>query len=204
MLLPHHLIRPLLAIRLRIQAKTPWHQTRPPRQPRLGIRDAMPPLRSLHEIRVLLLEDLVVLLGLPVPGGVGGEDEVHFLEGALVGFWVEGPDDEDGEGVDGAEDVEGFFAQGFEHGWEEEDLEMSVSATSMVVWVDFFSYRPAVANGPSYHTPCVALGTNLQWENLGRVEPGHCEPCSTENSREEEYEEGGCTTHTAFVSIGCV
>ncbi len=138
MLLPHHLIRPLLAIRFRIQAKTPRHQTRPPRQPRLGIRDAMPPLRSLHEVRVLLLEDLEVLLGLPVPGGVGGEDEVHFLEGALVGFWVEGPDDEDGEGVDGAEDVEGFFAQGFEHGWEEEDLEMSVSATSMVVWVDFF------------------------------------------------------------------
>lgn len=83
----------------------------------------MAPLRGLHELRVLLLEDLVVLLGLPVPGGVGGEDEVHLLEGALVGLRVEGPDDEDGEDVDGAEDVEGLFFEGFEHGWEKEDLE---------------------------------------------------------------------------------
>lgn len=66
------------------------------------------------------------------------------------------------------------------------------------------SYRPAVANGPSHYTPCITLGTNLQWENLGRVEPWHCEPGSTENSREEEHEEGGCTTHAAFVSFGCI
>ena len=40
----------------------------------------------------------------------------------MVGFGVEGPDDGDGEEVDGAEDVEDFFIDAFEHCWEEEDL----------------------------------------------------------------------------------
>ena len=40
----------------------------------------------------------------------------------MVGFGVEGPDDGDGEEVYGAEDVEDFFADVFEHCGEEEDL----------------------------------------------------------------------------------
>ena len=81
-------------------------------------------MRRLHELGVLLLENLEVALGFPVPDGVGGEDEVHFLEGALVGFWVEGPDDDDGGGVDGAEEVEGLFVEGGEDGGEQEDLDL--------------------------------------------------------------------------------
>lgn len=40
----------------------------------------------------------------------------------MVGFRVEGPDDGDGEEVYGAEDVEDFFVDVFEHCGEEEDL----------------------------------------------------------------------------------
>ena len=80
-------------------------------------------MRRLHELGVLLLEDLEVALGFPVPDGIGGEDEVHLLEGALVGFRVEGPDDNDGGGVDGAEEVKGLFVEGLEDGREQEDLD---------------------------------------------------------------------------------
>ena len=69
----------------------------------LRINDRVAALSSLDELRVLLLEDLKVALSLPVPDGVGGEDEIHLLERALVGFWVERPDDNDRSGVDGAE-----------------------------------------------------------------------------------------------------
>lgn len=114
----------LLAIVLCVEAQVPRHQTPLPAalEPALRVHDAVAPLRRLDELGVLLLEDLEVALGLPVPDGVGGEDEVHFLEGALVGFRVEGPDDDDGGGVDGAEEVEGLFVEGGEDGGEEQDL----------------------------------------------------------------------------------
>ena len=120
---PLHL---LVSIFLRVEAHVPRHQTPlpPALQTTLGIHDAVAPLRRLHELGVLLLEDLEVALGFPVPDGVGGEDEVHFLEGALVGFRVESPDDDDGGGVDGAEEVEGLFVEGGEDGGEEEDLDL--------------------------------------------------------------------------------
>ena len=66
------------------------------------------------------------------------------------------------------------------------------------------TYRPAVTNRPTDHTPCIALGTDLQREDLGGVEPGHGKPSSAEDGGEEEHEEGGGTTHAAFVAFGCV
>ena len=121
MLYTHLLIRIIIPFRLRIQAQIPRHQARSP-DSGLGIDDAMPPLGRLHELGVLLLQDLVVLLRLPVPGAVGSKHQVHFLEGALVGFGVQGPDNEDGECVDGAENVEGLFVELGEHGRKEQDL----------------------------------------------------------------------------------
>lgn len=120
-MVPIHLLHVIL---LRVQAHVPRHQTPLPAalEATLGVYDAVAPLRRLHELGVLLLEDLEVALGLPVPDGVGGEDKVHLLKGALVGFGVEGPDDDDGGGVDGAEEVEGLFVEGGEDGGEEEDL----------------------------------------------------------------------------------
>ena len=82
----------------------------------------MAPLRRLHQIRILLLEDGEVPLRFPVPDAVGGKQQVHFLEGALVGFRVEGPDHGDGNGVAGGEDVEGLLADGGEHDGAEEGL----------------------------------------------------------------------------------
>ena len=94
-----------------IQAHVPRHQTALSArlQSRLGVHDAVAPLRGLHQFGVLFLEDLEVALGVPVPDGVGGEDEVHFLEGALVRLRVEGPDDDDGGHIDGTEEVERLF-----------------------------------------------------------------------------------------------
>ena len=116
-----HLLRIIL---LGLQTEIPRHQTALPAalDAGLGIHDAVAPLRRLHQFRVLLLEDLEVALGVPVPDGVGGEDEVHFLEGALVGLRVEGPDDDDSGGVDGAEEVERLFIEVGEDGGQEEDL----------------------------------------------------------------------------------
>lgn len=116
----------LHVILLRIQAHIPRHQTPLPAalEARLGVHDAAAPLRRLHKLGILLLEDLEVALGLPVPDGVRGEDEVHLLQRALVGFGVEGPDDDDGGGVDGAEEIEGLFVEGGEDGGEEEDLDV--------------------------------------------------------------------------------
>ena len=147
-------------------------------------------MRRLHELGVLLLEDLEVALGFPVPDGVGGEDEVHFLEGALVGFRVEGPDDDDGGGVDGAEEVEGLFVEGGEDGGEEEDLDLIFALVfECLRGRKDATNRPPVANGPANHTPCVASGTDFQWEDLGRVQPWHGQPCRAEDSGEEEHEE---------------
>jgi hypothetical protein len=47
----------------------------------------------MRNVRVLLLEPLIVGFGVPRPCGV------HFLEGTLVRLWVRGPDDRDVQGV---------------------------------------------------------------------------------------------------------
>lgn len=121
----HHL---LILILFGLQIQIPRHQTAlaAALDPCLGIHNAAAALRRLHQFGVLLFEDLEVALGFPVPDGVGGEDKVHFLEGALVGFGVEGPDDEDGGDVDGAEEVEGLFVELGEDCGEEKDLVCSL------------------------------------------------------------------------------
>jgi hypothetical protein len=118
------IIHPMTPLAISIQAHIARNQAALPpiRIPSLGIHHATASVRCLHELRVLLLEDGEVALGFPVPDGVGGEDEIHFLEGTLVGFGIEGPDYEDCGGVDGAEEVEGFFVELFEDCGEEEDL----------------------------------------------------------------------------------
>ena len=117
----HHF---LILILLCLETQVPRHQTAlsTALESRLGIHDAVSPLRRLHQFGVLFFEDLEVALRLPVPDGVGCEDEVHFLEGALVGFGVEGPDDDDGDGVDGAEEIQGFFVERGEDRREQESL----------------------------------------------------------------------------------
>jgi len=136
-------------------------------EPSLRIHDRVAAPSRLHKIRVLLLEDAEVLLGLPVPGAVGREQQVHFLEGALAGLWVEGPDHGDGDDVGGGEDVVSFFVEGLEHDGQEEG-------------------EPAVSDGPADHTPGVAFGADLEGEDLGGVEPGDGEPGGAEGGGEEE------------------
>ena len=116
--------RLLVRILIRLQTHVPRYQAAlsAPFDPCLGIHDAVATLRRLHQFGVLFFEDLEVTLRFPIPDGVGGEDEVHFLEGALVGFGVEGPDDDDCDGVDGAEEVQGLFVEFGEDCREKEDL----------------------------------------------------------------------------------
>jgi len=79
-------------------------------------------LRIMYNVRILKLELLKVRLGCPIPGRIGCEEEVHLLEGALVGFWVEGPYDGDGEDVCDPEEVVGLLPDVFECHGEEKSL----------------------------------------------------------------------------------
>lgn len=81
-----------------------------------GIDNTVAPLSGLHEFGVLFLENLEVPLGLPVPDGIGREDEIHFFECTLIGFGVEGPDHDDRKRVHGAEEVKRLFAEFFKDG----------------------------------------------------------------------------------------
>lgn len=137
------------------------------RQTSLGVDDGMAALGSLDEFGVLLLEDGEVLLCFPVPDAVGGEEEVHFFQGALVGLRVEAVDHGQGDDVGDAEDVVSLLLEGLEDDGQDE-------------------CEPAVANGPANNTPGVALGADLERENLGGVEPWYCEPGRTEGCCEEE------------------
>lgn len=76
----------------------------------------MSSLCSPDEIRVLFLEPLEVLLGLPVPDRVAGKHQIHLLKCPLVRFRVQGPDDDNAEGVDGAEDIQSLFVEFLEDG----------------------------------------------------------------------------------------
>jgi len=89
---------------------------------RIHIHRHAAPLSSPHQPRILRFQYRKVSLRLPIPDTIRGENEVHLFERSLVGFRVQGPDDEDGEGVDAAEDVECLFVESGEDCGEEEDL----------------------------------------------------------------------------------
>lgn len=56
------------------------------------------------------------------------------------------------------------------------------------------AYRPTVANRPPHDTPRITTSTDLQWEDLGRIQPGDDKPSRAENDGIQEDEEGGCTS----------
>ena len=58
------------------------------------------------------------------------------------------------------------------------------------------TYKPAVADAPSHHTPSVTLCANLEWEDLGWVQPGDRKPCRAKYGGEEENEKGSCDSGT--------
>jgi hypothetical protein len=94
----------------------PSHITLPPnRQASLWINHALSSPRRLHKLRILLLQNRIILLRFPVPDAVACKDQVHLLERALVGFRVEGPDYDYADYVYGAKDVEGFFVEAVEY-----------------------------------------------------------------------------------------
>lgn len=147
------------------------------RETSLGIEDGVTALGSLDELGVLLLEDLEVPLGLPVPDAVGCEEQIHFLECALVGLWVQGPDHGKSDDIGSGEDVVGLLIQSLEHDRAKEG-------------------EPAITQGPTNDTPGVALGSDLEWEDLGGVQPWDGEPSGAESSCEEEDHShcAGCKT----------
>lgn len=121
---------------------------------------------------VLGLDARKVALRLPVPDAVAREDKVHLLERALVRLGVQRPDRDDAEHVDAAKDVQRLLVEPVEDGRQQQ-------------------HAPAVADGPADDAPGVALGADLQREDLGRVQPGDGQPGRAEDGRVEEHEEGG-------------
>ena len=147
-----------------------------------GIEDGVTALSSLDELGVLLLEDLEVPLGLPVPDAVGCEEQIHFLESALVGLGVQGPDHGKSEDICGGEDVVGFLVQSLEHDRAKES-------------------EPAISQGPTNDAPGVALGSDLEWEDLSGVQPWDGEPSGAESGCEEE-DHSDCTGCKPFCGGG--
>ena len=139
----------------------------------LGIKDGVASLSSLDELGVLLLEDLEVPLSLPVPDAVGCEEQVHFLESALVGLRVQSPDHGNGDDVGSGKDVVRLLIQRLEHDRAEES-------------------EPAISQRPPHDSPSIPLSSDLEWENLSGVQPWHSEPSGAESGCEEE-DHSDCT-----------
>lgn len=176
--------RVVMPVRIRLQAHAPSDTALT--NTVLGVNDRVAARSSLSDLRVLLLEDGEVALGFPVEDAVGGEEKVHFLEGALIGFGVEGPDHGDGDDVAGTEDVVGLFAERFEHDRAEES-------------------QPSVADRPAYNTPGVALGADLQRKDFGRVQPGNSKPGGAKDEREEiNHGDGGVTVAGSRLDVAAV
>lgn len=149
----------------------------------LGIR--LGPVGGLGQA-TFVHELLEVLLCVPVPGSIGGEEEVHFLEGALVGLGVERPNHGERDGVRDTENVKGLLADGLEHDGAEEG-------------------QPSVTDRPSNDTECVTLCADGEWEDLSWVQPWDGEPGSAEYRGEDEDHRGAGSTESrcsAGVSVG--
>lgn len=54
-------------------------------------------------------------LSVPGPRGVSSKEEVHVLQRALVGFWIECPHHGDSDGVAYGKDVQSLLSNGIEH-----------------------------------------------------------------------------------------
>ena len=131
------------------------------------IKDGSPTLSGLDEFGVLLLENLEVPLGLPVPDAVSSEQKVHFLKGALVRLRVQSPHHRQRDGVGGREDVVRLFIERLEHDGAKQG-------------------EPAIAHGPTNNTPRIALGAHFEREDLSRIEPRNSQPSRAEGRCEEE------------------
>lgn len=127
----------------------------------------MTALGSLDEFGVLLLEDLEVSLGLPVPDAIGSKYQVHLLKGTLIGLGIQRPDHGDRDGVCRGEDVVCVFLYSLEHDGAEQS-------------------EPSVSDRPPDHTPGITLGTDFQGEDLSRVQPWDSEPGGAEGGGEQE------------------
>lgn len=153
---------------------------------RFRIDDSSAAPNAPHKLRVLFLETGKILLRFPRPDAVAGEHEVHLFKSALVRFGIQRPDDEYAEDVDATENIECFLVEAVEDAWEEE-------------------HTPPIANGPADHAPGIAFGTNLEGENLCRVEPWYREPSSSEDGRVKEDEEcGGTADLRAAAAVACI
>ena len=105
----------------------------------------------------------------------------------MVGFGVQCPDHGDCDHVADGEDVECLLIDLVEHYRAEECLlHISISRRKN----GRGAYEPAIPNTPSNNSPRVAFGSYLEWENLGGVKPGDCEPGGTEYECEDE--DHGC------------
>lgn len=150
-------------------------------KPGLGFDDGVATLGSLDQLRVLFLEQAEVAFGFPGPDAVGGEDEIHLLKGALVGFGIQGPDHGDSDDVGGTKDIVSLLFE------SSEDVRQHHS-------------KPAVANGPADDTPGVTLGTNFQGKDFSRVKPWDSKPSGTKGGSEQE-DHGDGAIGIAFSSI---
>ena len=133
----------------------------------LRIDNRVATLGGLDKFRVLLLENGKVPLRLPIPDTIGREEKIHLLKSTLVRFRIQAVDHGERDDVGDTEDVICLLLQSLEDDGKDE-------------------CQPAVTNGPANDTPCVTLGTDLQWEDLSWVKPWNSEPGGAEGGREEE------------------
>lgn len=84
-------------------------------EPYLIVDATIATMGSLHKVGVLSLQQCEVLLGFPVPPGRACEEKIHLLEGPLIRFWIECPDDGKSQNVNSAENVEDFLPQSLKH-----------------------------------------------------------------------------------------
>ena len=132
----------------------------------------MATLGGLDKLGVLLLQDSEVLLGFPVPDAIRSKEKIHLLESALVGLGVQAVNHGQRDDVGNTEDVVSLLLKGLEDDGQQEG-------------------KPAVTNGPANDTPSVTLGTNLQWEDLGWIEPWDSKPGGAKGGCEKENHRNG-------------
>ena len=137
------------------------------RETGLGVEDGVTTLGSLDELRILLLENLEVLLSLPVPDAVGREKQIHLFEGALVGLGIQGPDHRNRDRVRCGKDVVRLFVESLEHDGAKEG-------------------EPTVPHRPTNHSPSIPFRANFKGKDFSRIQPWNGEPGSAEGGREEE------------------